>query len=109
MIEEKKINYQYHHIGITTNISRVGERYSSVMKMFTTDGNNEFRIQWHRFEEDCLLHPLIKSVPHVAFKVDSVDEAIKGRKILLEPYYPFENFYVPLWDGNNTLAFRRTL
>ena len=21
----------------------------------------------------------------------------------------FEKFYVPLWDGNNTLAFRRTL
>jgi len=93
---DKKIKYQYHHIGIPTEVKREGEKYSSTFKMYTTKGDNEFRIQWHRFEKDCPLHPLLQTVPHVAFKVDSIDEAIIGKKILLEPYYPFARFRVAI-------------
>jgi hypothetical protein len=92
----KKITYEYHHMGIPTDIPRPTEKYSSTFKMHTTDGNNKFRIQWHRFEEDSPLHPLIKSVPHVAFKVNSMDEAIKGKNIILAPYFPFEGFRVAM-------------
>ena len=42
------------------------------------------------------MHPLIQSVPHVGFKVDSIDEAIKGKKVILEPYYPFAGFRVAM-------------
>ena len=89
-------DYEYHHMGIPTNEIRLGERYSSRFKMYTTRGDNEFRIQWHRFEKGCPLHPLVQSVPHVAFKVKSIDEAIQGKNILLEPYYPFEGFRVAM-------------
>lgn len=91
-----KMIYKYHHIGIPTDKQRSGEKYSSTFKMYTTPGDNEFRIQWHRYEKDCPLHPLIQSVPHVGFKVDSIDEAIKGKKVILEPYYPFEGFRVAM-------------
>ena len=91
-----KINYVYHHIGIPTNQPQPNEKYSSTFKMYTTPGNNDFRIQWHRFEKDCPLHPLLQKVPHVAFKVESIDEAIKGKKVLLEPYYPFKGFRVTI-------------
>ena len=91
-----KVNYEYHHIGIPTKQPKDNERYSATFKMYTTDGNNEFRIQWHRFESGCPLHPLIQSVPHVAFKVSSIDEAIKGKKVILAPYYPFEGFRVAM-------------
>jgi hypothetical protein len=91
-----KLNYEYHHIGIPTNKQQVGEKYSPTFKMYTTAGDNEFRIQWHRFEEGCPLPSLIQAVPHVAFKVNSIDEAIKGKKVLLEPYYPFEGFRVAM-------------
>ena len=37
---------------------------------------------------------MLQTIPHVAFKVDSIDEAIIGKKVLLEPYYPFERFRV---------------
>jgi hypothetical protein len=93
---KKNIKYTYHHAGIPTTEKKPGERYSSKYKMYTTDGDNAFRIQWHRFEPDSPLHALIKTIPHVAFKVDDLDEAIKGEKILLEPYYPLEKFRVAL-------------
>ena len=88
--------YKYHHIGIPSTLPREDEKYSSTFKMYTTDGNNEFRIQWHRYEAGCPLHPLIQTVPHVAFKVESIDEAIKGKKVILEPYFPFDGFRVAM-------------
>ena len=92
------VSYEYHHMGIPTDQPRENEKYSPTFKMYTTDGNNSFRIQWHRFEPGCPLHPLIQSTPHVAFKVSSIDQAIKGKKVILEPYYPFEGFRVAMVD-----------
>ena len=88
--------FTYHHTGIPTNEPRKGERYSEKFKMYTTQGSNRHRIQWHRFEKDCPLHPLIQTVPHVAFKVSSIEDAIKGKKVILDPYYPFEGFRVAM-------------
>lgn len=72
----KQIKYTYHHTGIPTKTPKV------------------FRIQWHRFDEGCPLHPLLQTMPHIAFKVTSIDEAIKDKNVLLQPYYPFEGFRV---------------
>lgn len=54
------------------------------------------RIQWHRFESDSPLHPLIQTIPHVAFKVEDLDRAVKGYNILLGPYEPIPNFRVAI-------------
>jgi hypothetical protein len=93
-MKDSKVTYVYHHLGIPTKSIRAGERYSEKFKMHTTDGNNEHRIQWHRFEEGCPLHPLAQELPHIAFKVNDMDLAIKGKNVILEPYYPFEGFKV---------------
>lgn len=93
----KTVKYQYHHMGIPTTEIREDEKYSSTFKMYTSGGeNSEFRIQYHRFEEDCPLHPILKKIPHVAFKVDNIDEAIKGKEVILGPYFPFEGFRVAI-------------
>ncbi len=82
-------------MGIPTKTPKPNERYSSTFKMYTSDGQDKnFRIQWHRYEEGCPLHPLLQTVPHIAFKVDSIDDAIKDKTILLAPYYPFAGFRV---------------
>lgn len=92
-----KSTYIFHHIGIPTTEKRESERYSPTFKMYTSGGENpDYRIQWHRFEEDCPLHPLIKTVAHVAFKVESIEQAIKGKEIILELYEPFANFKVAM-------------
>ncbi len=91
----KTINYRFHHIGIPTTVRREGERYSSTFKMYTSGGEESpYRIQYHRFEEDCPLHPLIKTKMHVAFQVDDLQAAIEGQEIILGPYEPFSGFKV---------------
>lgn len=96
-MNRKEVVYIFHHMGIPTQQKREGERYSTPFKMYTSGGeNSEFRIQYHRFEEDSPLHPLIKTMPHIAFKVSDIEKATEGREILLEPYNPFEGFRVAI-------------
>ncbi|WED43486.1 VOC family protein [Legionella cardiaca] len=93
----KTTKYEYHHMGIPTTIPREGERYSSTFKMYTSGGeNSEYRIQYHRFEPDSPLHPLIKTMPHIGFKVDNLEEAIKGKEVILGPYEPFSGYKVAM-------------
>jgi len=101
-MNKKTLNYIFHHMGIPTTKIQPNERYSSVFKMHTSEsGNSEFRIQYHRFEPGCPLHPLLQSMPHIAFKVPSIDEAIKDHHVILEPYFPFAGFRVTVieFDG----------
>lgn len=98
----KTVKYEYHHMGIPTTQPRENERYSATFKMYTSGGESEFRIQYHRYEDDSPLHSLIKTVPHVAFKVDNIEKAIVGKKVLLGPYFPFAGFCVAIIDDNGT-------
>lgn len=95
MMSVKTTTYEYHHMGIPTDVPREGERYSSTFKMYTSGGaDNEFRVQYHRFEADSPLHPLLKTLPHVAFKVDNLEATIKGKEVVLGPYEPIPGFKV---------------
>lgn len=99
----KKFNktYCYHHMGIPTTEVRPNERYSEAFKMYTSDVQGDFRIQYHRFEEGCPLHPLIKTVPHVAIQVENLQEAIQGYEILLGLYEPIPGYKVAIINDNN--------
>ncbi|CDZ77695.1 hypothetical protein BN59_01985 [Legionella massiliensis] len=93
----KTTKYEFHHMGIPTDTPREGERYSSTFKMYTSGGeNSEYRIQYHRFEPGCPLHPLIQTKTHIAFLVDSIEEAIAGKEVILEPYEPIPGFKVAM-------------
>jgi hypothetical protein len=102
--------YEYHHMGIPTTEIREGEKYVPKFKMYVSGyEGSEFKVQWHRYEDDCPLHPLIKTVAHVAFKVPDMQEAIKGKKVILEPYYPLEGFLVAfIEEGGAPFEFIQT-
>lgn len=88
--------YRYHHMGIPSTEIRPGEKYSAAFGMYTSDVEGDFRIQYHRFDKDSPLHPLIKTVPHVAIQVDDLNEAIRGYEILLGPYEPIPGYRVAM-------------
>jgi hypothetical protein len=98
--KQNPAEYRYHHLGIPTDIVRPDERYSENFKMYTSDNEGEFRIQFHRFEKNSPLHPIIKNNPHVALQVDNLEGAISGREILLGPYEPIEGYKVAIINDN---------
>ena len=86
---------RYHHLGIPTTTPKPGEEYLEEYKAFCTDHeSNPFGIQWMRYEADCPLPELVRTVPHIAFEVDDLEEALKGHEILIEPNSPSEGVKV---------------
>ncbi len=86
---------KYHHLGIPTSTPMPGETYLEKYKVFCTDhACNPFGIQWMRYEPDCALPELVRTIPHVAFEVEDLALALAGHEILIEPNSPSEGVTV---------------
>lgn len=95
----KQWGWQYHHIGIPTTEKRKEERYIPQFKFYVSGfAESPFGIEWMRFEDDCPMHPLIQSVPHLAFVVDNLDYELesKGFTILNPPNEPMSGLRVAM-------------
>lgn len=80
---------EYHHLGIPTTDPRPGERHLPELGMYVSGyEESEFGIEWMRFEPDCPLPELVRTVPHVAFRVPDLDAALEGRDVIIEPTSP---------------------
>ena len=86
---------KYHHIGIPTDTPREDERYLEDYKMYVSGyERSPYGIEWMRFEADCPLPEIVKTIPHIAFEVEDLIEAIKGKEVLIEPNSPSEGVMV---------------
>lgn len=90
------VSYTFHHLGIPVQDDDTAGLFSEKAGMYTTDNPGHFRIQWHRFLPDSPLHILIRTVPHVAFKVSSLTDAIEGEEVILGPYEPIDGYFVAM-------------
>lgn len=80
---------KFNHIGIPTRERFEGEIDLPHLKITVSDHqSNPFGIQWQRYWEDAPYPDLVKSVPHVAFEVDDLKEALKDKKIIIQPNSP---------------------
>lgn len=110
MIKMNGVDCSFHHMGIPTTEARAGERFSTRIGIFTSDSEcRVLRIQWHRFTPGSEIHSLIRTIPHVAFKVEDLDTAIAGWDVLLGPYEPIPGFRVAMiQDGGCPVEFIET-
>jgi hypothetical protein len=63
-------------------------------------GDSVYGIEWMRFESECPLPDLVKSVPHVAFEVDNLLDAIEGKKVIIKPNSPSAGVRVAFIEHN---------
>jgi hypothetical protein len=47
-----------------------------------------YGIPWIRFDDDSTFPNIVKRLPQVAFEVDDLQEAIRGKKLIIEPNEP---------------------
>jgi GNAT superfamily N-acetyltransferase len=93
--------YRYHHIGIPTKVHSDQEEYLPEYKLYHHGyEESEFGIEWMLYDEGCSLPEIIRTVPHVAFQVDDLEEAIKGKKLLIEPNSPSTGVKVAFIEEN---------
>jgi hypothetical protein len=94
-------NLRYHHIGIPTTHPINGETYLPEYKIYHHGyEDSQYGIEWMRYEKDCPLPEIVKTIPHVAFQVDDIYEAIKGKHVIIEPNSPSEGNIVAFIEEN---------
>ena len=90
-----QIMREYHHIGIPTEVRRDDEIYLERFGMYVSGyEDSRYGVEWMRFEPESPLPDLVKTVPHVAFRVDDLEAEIAGQEILIEPNSPSDGVTV---------------
>jgi hypothetical protein len=78
---------EFDHVGIVTTEKKAGEMFVPATKVWVTNfQGHPYHIEWLRFEPDTPVTGSVREMPHVAYRVDSIAEAAKGMKVLIEPF-----------------------
>jgi hypothetical protein len=84
-----RLGWRYHHIGIPTAAPRPNEKHLDAFGLHVSGfSSSPFGVEWMRYSADSPLHPIIKTIPHVAFEVDDLDAALEGQEIIHPPGSP---------------------
>ncbi len=93
---------QFSHIGIVTDQPRPGDVFVEATRVWITDfTRHPFHVEWLRFEPDSPVRGPVREQPHVAYRVDSIEEASRGMRVLLEPFQPLENLRVGFYQSDD--------
>jgi hypothetical protein len=77
----------FDHVGIPTNEKKESETWVESTRVWVTNPREHpCNIEWLRFEPDSPVTGPSRTEPHVAYRVQNVDEAVRGHEILLEPF-----------------------
>ena len=86
---------QFHHIGIITEQVQPGEIDVPAAKVHVTNPNDHpQRIEYVRFEPDSPVTGLLRTQPHIAFKVENIRDEIAGEHVLLGPFEAMDGLEV---------------
>ncbi|MBU2912761.1 MULTISPECIES: hypothetical protein [Reichenbachiella] len=89
------MNYQFSHIGIPTTADKEWDGFYEPGKIhFTEFDKDEYKVEWVKFDADSPMPELVRTVPHVAYQVPDMQEALKGKKVIVETFSPGEGVYV---------------
>jgi hypothetical protein len=80
---------KYHHLGIPIKEKLKNEIHLKHLKIYVSGyDRNPYGVEWIRYEDDADFPDLVKNIAHVAFKVEDIEEVIKGKKVIIQPNSP---------------------
>lgn len=93
---------EFDHVGYRSYEKRDGEFYYAPNKVWITDSSaHPFRVEWLRYDEDSPVQEPVKSRPHVGFRVDDLQSASRGLKLLLGPMVIDEQTVVAFYQSED--------
>ncbi len=93
---------EFSHIGLITDEPKEGEIFIEATRVWITDFiNHPFHVEWLRYEPDTPVTGPLRNQPHVAYRVDSIEEASRGMPVVLEPFWPMENLRVGFYQTSD--------
>ncbi|WP_075590521.1 VOC family protein [Labilibacter marinus] len=89
------MEYKFSHVGIPTTEEKEWDGFYEPGKIHYTEfDKDEFNVEYIKCDEDSPMPDMFKTMPHVAYLVDDIDEALKGKEILVETFSPGEGVRV---------------
>jgi hypothetical protein len=81
---------EFDHVGIPARGKRDGMRFLESKRLWlTSPADHPFRVEWLWYEADSPEHELVRTVPHVAYRVASLEDAMEGHPVVAEPFDVF--------------------
>ncbi|HSK16268.1 MAG TPA: hypothetical protein VK915_08865 [Gaiellaceae bacterium] len=81
---------EFDHIGVPAPARREGMRYLESKRLWlTSPGDHPYRVEWLWYEPESPEAELVRTLPHVAYRVDSLEEALEGLRVVAEPFDVF--------------------
>jgi hypothetical protein len=81
---------EFDHIGIRASAKREGMRFLESKRLcLTSAGDHPYRVEWLWYEEDSPEAELVRTKPHVAYRVESLEDAMSGQRVVAEPFDVF--------------------
>lgn len=92
----------FHHFGVPTKKQSENEDYLEGAKVYTTNPEEHpYRVEFLRFEEGSPMHEAVQNNSHAAFLVDSIDQALEGQNVIVEPFDASDTLRVAfIMDGD---------
>ncbi|MCW2119013.1 hypothetical protein [Flavobacterium sp. 7A] len=89
------MKYAFSHIGIPTTEEKNWDGFYEPGKIHFTDfSKDEYGVEWVKFDADSPMPEMMRTVPHVAYSVDNMEEALEGKEMLVEIFSPAEGVRV---------------
>lgn len=93
---------EFSHVGLITDQPKEGEVFVAATRVWITDFvAHPYHVEWLRFEPDSPVTGPVRTQPHVAYRVGSIEEAAAGMKVLIEPFVPLENLRVGFYESKD--------
>lgn len=78
---------KFEHIGLITDEKKDREDWVEATRVWVTNPKQHpFKVEWLRFEPDSPITGPVREKPHVAYRVDNLEKAARGLKVLIEPF-----------------------
>jgi hypothetical protein len=90
---------QFDHVGVPAPSKRDGMRYLESKRLWlTSPADQAYRVEWLWYEPESPEAELVRTVPHVAYRVASLEEALDGHRVIAEPFDVFGEVRVAFVD-----------
>ncbi|HEX5469757.1 MAG TPA: hypothetical protein VFW80_11990 [Gaiellaceae bacterium] len=81
---------QFDHIGVPAAAKRDGMRFLESKRLWlSSPADHPYRVEWLWYEASSPEVELVRTVPHVAYRVESLEEAMAGERMIAEPFDVF--------------------
>jgi hypothetical protein len=81
---------QFDHIGVPAAAKRDGMRFLESKRLWlTSPADHPYSVEWLWYEPDSPEAELIRTTPHVAYRVASLEEAMAGQTVIAKPFVVF--------------------